>query len=268
MSAIAAATAQVQAATHRPSDLRRSVSASVGPVAEGEESQDNSPPGLSYSVNSQQHRELLDMSRHGTPLDTVEGSPAMNSMSLQHDFSGMSQEDFGSDGMNDHRSHSGANPLRRARSATVMEIGPYPQKSHSCPIPTCGRLFKRLEHLKRHVRTHTQERPYICPYCSKAFSRSDNLAQHKRTHDRSEGGEGLPPTGEEEEDFSGEDHLGPLEEASPGSEAGYIPSSLHSSHATPNGLSNGGMSHQSPFNNSLQTLSMPMTISTPTGAMM
>jgi transcription factor STE12 len=178
MSAIAAATAQVQAATHRPSDLRRSVSASVGPVAEGEESQDNSPPGLSYSVNSQQHRELLDMSRHGTPLDTVEGSPAMNSMSLQHDFSGMSQEDFGSDGMNDHRSHSGANPLRRARSATVMEIGPYPQKSHSCPIPTCGRLFKRLEHLKRHVRTHTQERPYICPYCSKAFSRSDNLAQY------------------------------------------------------------------------------------------
>jgi transcription factor STE12 len=38
---------------------------------------------------------------------------------------------------------------RRARSATMMELGPYPQKSHSCPIPTCGRLFKRLEHLKR-----------------------------------------------------------------------------------------------------------------------
>jgi transcription factor STE12 len=273
MSAIAAATAQVQAATHRPSDLRRSVSASVGPVAEGEESQDNSPPGLSYSVNSQ-HKELLDISRHGTPLETVEGSPAMNHMSLQHDFSGMSHEDYsGEGGMHDHHhrgSQGGSNALRRARSATVMEIGPYPQKSHSCPIPTCGRLFKRLEHLKRHVRTHTQERPYICPYCSKAFSRSDNLAQHKRTHDRSDGGDGLPASGEEEEDFSGEDHLGPLEEASPGSEAGYIPASLHSaSHSTSanNGLATGGMSQQSPFN-SLQTLSMPMTISTPTGAMM
>ena len=34
------------------------------------------------------------------------------------------------------------------------------------------------EPLSRHVRTHTQERPYRCPFCNKAFSRSDNLAQY------------------------------------------------------------------------------------------
>ena len=73
-------------------------------------------------------------------------------------------------------------PVRRARSAT-HDRGPYAIKSHSCPIPMCGRLFKRMEHLKRHVRTHTQERPYVCPLCHKAFSRSDNLAQHRRTHE-------------------------------------------------------------------------------------
>ncbi|KAI1094668.1 STE-domain-containing protein [Rostrohypoxylon terebratum] len=276
MSAIAAATAQAQAqaAVHRPSDLRRSVSASVGPVAEGDESQGNSPPGLSYSnstisLTNQQH---MEMSRHGTPLSTVEGSPALNPLSLQRqEFSQFASDDLNGDGsMTEQRvMQAGPNVVRRARSATVMELGPYPQKSHSCPIPTCGRLFKRLEHLKRHVRTHTQERPYICPYCSKAFSRSDNLAQHKRTHDRGEGAEnGLNLSGEDEEEYSGEDQLGSLEEASPNSESGYIPTSLSSvatSTPTTNSLATGGMT-QSSFN-PLQTLSMPMTMSQPAGAM-
>jgi hypothetical protein len=61
---------------------------------------------------------------------------------------------------------------------------PYPLKTYTCPLPTCQRLFKRLEHLKRHVRTHTMERPYSCQVCGKRFSRSDNLAQHRKTHDR------------------------------------------------------------------------------------
>ncbi|KAI0480501.1 Ste12-like transcription factor [Xylariaceae sp. FL0804] len=278
MSAIAAATAQVQAAAHRPSDLRRSVSASVGPVPEGEESQDNSPPGLAYSnsgmsMTSQANREMLEMSRHGTPLSTVEGSPALNPMTLhRQDYVSMGNDELAGDGgmVESRGMQASPNVVRRARSATAMELGPYPLKSHSCPIPTCGRLFKRLEHLKRHVRTHTQERPYICPHCSKAFSRSDNLAQHKRTHDRADGLDGgLTLSGEDEEDYSGEDQLGPLEEASPNSESGYLPTSLNSvasSTPTSNGMMAGGMTHGVSFN-PLQTLSMPMTMSTPTGAM-
>ncbi|ORY87872.1 hypothetical protein BCR37DRAFT_340375, partial [Protomyces lactucae-debilis] len=62
---------------------------------------------------------------------------------------------------------------------------PYPHaRQFPCPKPDCGRGFRRLEHLKRHVRTHTHERPFLCPVCFKKFSRSDNLAQHRRTHER------------------------------------------------------------------------------------
>ena len=53
-----------------------------------------------------------------------------------------------------------------------------------CPLYSCGRLFKRMEHLKRHMRTHTMERPFRCSRCGKRFSRSDNLTQHLRTHER------------------------------------------------------------------------------------
>ncbi|KAI8988917.1 hypothetical protein BDB01DRAFT_783578 [Pilobolus umbonatus] len=60
------------------------------------------------------------------------------------------------------------------------------KKPHACSHPTCERRFRRLEHLKRHMRIHTQEQPFKCNYpgCLKAFSRSDNLTQHRKTHER------------------------------------------------------------------------------------
>lgn len=83
--------------------------------------------------------------------------------------------------------------------------------------------------------------------------------RHKRTHERMDGSDGpVNFSGEEEEDFSGEDQLGSLEEASPGSENAYITASL-------NGVANehsANVATPQTFN-SLQTLSMPMTLSQP-----
>lgn len=61
-----------------------------------------------------------------------------------------------------------------------------PSRKYVCSFGTCGRHFKRLEHLKRHFRTHTGEKPYECPVkgCGKRFSRSDNLSQHAKIHER------------------------------------------------------------------------------------
>ncbi|KAI9818559.1 MAG: homeodomain transcription factor ste12 [Pycnora praestabilis] len=203
----AAAATSASRTTQRPNDLRRSMSSSVIPVAEKDESGPNSPPGLTdnYPMNVIQH-----LSRNGTPLSTMEGSPAPHPLSIMHH-----QDDLGhlnGDLSGDHSLHTSPapqrpGPMRRARSATTMELGPYPHKSHSCPIPTCGRLFKRLEHLKRHLRTHTQERP------------------HRRTHEPN--ADGTEQFGYDEDDLENEnDQLGSLEEESPPSDHGYLPTSM------------------------------------------
>lgn len=64
-------------------------------------------------------------------------------------------------------------------------------RAYQCPLFTCARLFKRMEHLTRHVRTHTLERPFPCQRCPKRFARQDNLRQHLRVHERSDNGLGL-----------------------------------------------------------------------------
>ncbi|KAJ2747334.1 hypothetical protein GGI20_000585 [Coemansia sp. BCRC 34301] len=57
-------------------------------------------------------------------------------------------------------------------------------RRYTCTFSGCVKTFKRYEHLKRHFRTHTGERPYKCPApeCDKVFARMDNLNQHIRTH--------------------------------------------------------------------------------------
>ena len=176
MNAVAAnATAQLHKmgtahAPQRPSDLRRSMSSSVVPMHEHENTATPPPSSHPYPSTLVSREQFQDYSRHSTPL-----------ASLEEDASGPMQfpsfnEDYTQSLQTSPASAQRPGPIRRARSATMMELG-MPYKSHSCPIPACGRLFKRLEHLKRHVRTHTQERPYVCNVCSKAFSRSDNLAQ-------------------------------------------------------------------------------------------
>jgi transcription factor STE12 len=157
VSAAVTATGGATHQVHRPSDLRRSMSSSVMPVPEGDESTHNSPNSVNGSAPYPQHaveqKPVVDISRHGTPLQTVEDSPPQQQAMLpQDDLNSLVNGDVFENPLQHSavaRTAAAPGVFRRARSATMMEIGPYPQKSHSCPIPTCGRLFKRLEHLKR-----------------------------------------------------------------------------------------------------------------------
>ena len=61
---------------------------------------------------------------------------------------------------------------------------PFPPPKTDKPRPhvcgTCGRSFARLEHLKRHERSHTKEKPFECPECTRCFARRDLLLRHQQ----------------------------------------------------------------------------------------
>ncbi|KAJ2443717.1 hypothetical protein GGF42_006537 [Coemansia sp. RSA 2424] len=58
------------------------------------------------------------------------------------------------------------------------------ERKYTCDWHGCGQAFDRIEHLNRHKRRHTGEKPYRClsSKCTKLFSRFDNMMQHVGIH--------------------------------------------------------------------------------------
>lgn len=77
-----------------------------------------------------------------------------------------------------------ASPVSELSTATQ----PIPKKSqqiktdkprpHVCSV--CTRAFARLEHLKRHERSHTNEKPFQCAACGRCFARRDLVLRHQQ----------------------------------------------------------------------------------------
>ncbi|KAK4654527.1 hypothetical protein QC762_409590 [Podospora pseudocomata] len=56
------------------------------------------------------------------------------------------------------------------------------QKPKTLPCKYCSKCFRRVEHVQRHERTHTKEKPFSCewPRCGKHFGRRDLLSRHHK----------------------------------------------------------------------------------------
>ncbi|KAJ1797917.1 hypothetical protein LPJ75_006949, partial [Coemansia sp. RSA 2598] len=75
-------------------------------------------------------------------------------------------------------------PGRKARSGSRYSA-PSGARQYKCGLQSCLAVFKRPEHLKRHMLTHTQVRPFLCEAanCGKRFSRRDNYITHMKKHE-------------------------------------------------------------------------------------
>ncbi|KAE9380896.1 hypothetical protein N431DRAFT_396177, partial [Stipitochalara longipes BDJ] len=70
--------------------------------------------------------------------------------------------------------------LRQPGFEEPYSISGVGRRHRQCPF--CPRAFSKHEHLARHLRSHTKEKPFECSICDKRFGRHDTLLRHVRSH--------------------------------------------------------------------------------------
>ncbi|XP_069567776.1 LOW QUALITY PROTEIN: transcription factor HIVEP2 [Brachyistius frenatus] len=73
---------------------------------------------------------------------------------------------------------SGMEPL----AETACKVEQKPQKPGKYVCDYCGRACAKPSVLKKHIRSHTGERPYPCVPCGFSFKTKSNLYKHRKSH--------------------------------------------------------------------------------------
>lgn len=67
-------------------------------------------------------------------------------------------------------------------SETMCKVEQKPQKPGKYVCDYCGRACAKPSVLKKHIRSHTGERPYPCIPCGFSFKTKSNLYKHRKSH--------------------------------------------------------------------------------------
>ncbi|KND89075.1 Biofilm and cell wall regulator 1 [Tolypocladium ophioglossoides CBS 100239] len=149
-----------------PEDATTPTRATFSSGAAGQKPLPTSPFPQAVQVPDAADRPRRDNSQH-----SAKSSSRRDSMDIDMDDSdGEGNADDGAGSDDESVNADGTESNKKKKS----------QRFYCTDYPPCSLSFTRSEHLARHIRKHTGERPFQC-HCSRRFSRLDNLRQHAQT---------------------------------------------------------------------------------------
>lgn len=147
-------------------------------IQEQKEQQDTKEDEHQASLLEQ--KEQQDSKRKDIEEDYIHSSLGDSSPPYTSPTSGISgrsspspvpQRDYILDVANPERATSGGNDPKWTQE--------YPA-TYQCTL--CPKMFTRAYNLRSHLRTHVDERPFICAVCGKAFARQRDRERHESLH--------------------------------------------------------------------------------------
>ncbi|SCV74344.1 BQ2448_6776 [Microbotryum intermedium] len=149
------------------------------------------PPTSSSSSTSHGHEPLLGVSRGDALVgdgsraarETASGQTAFHPSSLQGAYVKRSP----SWSMSDHSDEDtsvGENGIKKRRRRRHANEPPRDAATRRFPCPQCGKMFARPSALSTHERSHSKEKPHLCPdpKCKRPFAVPSNLRRHQKVY--------------------------------------------------------------------------------------